>query len=741
MITFRILGTLDLRDRAGRPLASPLVGSKRLALLAVLALHDGRGVRRDTLLGWFWPELEQDRARNSLSNMVHQIRRALGSGTVVGQGDEVRLGENAVWCDATAFQTALAANELADALELYRGDLLAGVFVQGASAEFEHWLDTERFRLRQQAAYAASALAISSERQARLADAVKWARRAAALDPFDEPAVRRLILLLDRAGDRAGALRAYEELSARLAQEFDAEPSAETRAAIDEVRARNEVTGLARSARTIATPDVPDTSMRNRAEEAPSAHSIAVLPFENLSGSPMAEPFALGLHDDLLTELSRISALRVIARTSVMRYRDAREPLPDIARELGVGTIIEGAVQSAGDRLRLNIQMIDARTGAHRWAERYDRELSTGGIFALQTELAGRIASALKAELTPAERAHAVRERATGSLDAYRLYAQGRAYLDQRTEAGMRRALDCFERAVDLDPSYALAWTGLADALSLLHDYGYEEPDRVLPQAEQAVRRALALAPDMAEAHASLGEFHVSRRDGASAIRALRRATELRSSYAEAHNWLGWMSQVMGDREQALASAEWAVGLDPLSPEVTSNVALSLITNGRPAEALVVARRTHDLQPDWTTGRFFEGLALYEIGSFAEAVRVLDGLVVEWAGSGPTLTLALAHAAAGDHGTAHRLSDEFARGEDPYAAGLVQLALGRRREAESYLRRVTCWDYWPALSLHHLYTDVFAVIREDPLHDWMLHEVEQWWQRDPIAPIEGATPE
>lgn len=734
MITFRILGTVDLRDRAGRPLASPLAGSKRLALLASIAMHR-QGIRRDTLLGWFWPELDQDRGRNSLSNMLHQIRRSLGGGAVVGRGEEVRLGEDEVWCDATAFQAALAAGRPADALELYRGDVLEGVFVQGASAEFEHWLEGERSRLRRQASEAASALAAGADRDGMPGEAVRWARRAAALDAFDEPAVRRLILLLDRSGDRAGALRAFEELSTRLAREFDAEPSAETRAAIGEVRARTAVTSVEPSpAPALVAQREP---ARDSGQGTPPANSVAVLPFENLSGSPLAEPFALGLHDDLLTELSQISALRVIARTSVMRYRDARKPLPEIARELGVGTVIEGAVQSAGDRLRLNVQMIDARSGAHRWAGRYDRELSTDGIFELQAELAGRIAFALSAELTPSERTRPVREVATGSLDAYRLYAQGRAYLDQRTDLGMRRALDHFQRAVDLDPAYALAWVGLADALSLLHDYGYETPDRVLPQAEQAVRRALSLAPDMAEAHTSLGEFHVSRRDGPSAIRALRRATELRSSYAEAHNWLGWMSQVMGDRVQALASAERAAGLDPLSPEVTSNLALSLLTNGRPAEALVVARRTHALQPDWTSGRFFEGLSLYHLGRFAEAARMLDGLVVEWAGAGPKLTLALAHAGAGDHVTARRLAGEFVQEGDAYSAGLVQLVLGRRRLAASSLRRVTRWDYWPALSLHHFYPAVFAGIRGDPLHDWMLRQVKQWWRRDPIAPIEG----
>ena len=170
---------------------------------------------------------------------------------------------------------------------------------------------------------------------------------------------------------------------------------------------------------------------------------------------------------------------------------------------------------------------------------------------------------------------------------------------------------------------------------------------------------------------------------------------------------------------------------------VTSNLALSLLTNGRTPEALVVARRTHALQPDWTSGRFYEGLAQYHLGRFDEAVQALDGLVVEWAGSGPRLTLALAHAALGDRGTALRLADEFVQDDDPYSAGLVQLALGQRAEAESSLRRVTRWDYWPALSLHHLYPDVFAGIREDPLHGWMLRQAGQWWQREPIAPIEG----
>ncbi|CAN5801068.1 hypothetical protein BH23GEM8_BH23GEM8_07120 [soil metagenome] len=737
MITFHVLGTLDLQGSEGRHLGSPLSGSKRLGLLAYLALATHRGFpHRDTLLGLFWPELDQKHARNSLNNMLYQIRRSLGPDVLAVRGhDQVGLAENLVWCDVRAFEDALDAGMLHEALELYRGDLLEGFFVSGASPEFDQWLDSERARLRRRAIGAARELIEGAERVRNATEAVRWGRKAYTLDPFDEGAARRLIVLLGAAGDRAGALRTHEDFAKRLAREFGAEPSAETQAAVDGVRERNEVAGLAghppalKAAREIVGHGDAWPRVRAGPDELPM-RSVAVLPFENLSSAASAEPFAAGLHDDLLTELSRISALSVIARTSVLRYRGTTKPIPEIARELGVGTIVEVGVQVAGGRLRLNVQVIDGESGAHRWAERYDRELSMDNLFDLQGELAERIARAVRAKLTPAERKRDAQE-PTSNLEAYGLHAKGRALLDQRTEGGMRRSLVCFERAGELDPGYAPAWAGLAGGLSLLADYGYERADRVLPRAEHAVRRALELDPSLAEAYASFAEYHIVRRDGPAAIAALRRALVLRPGYAEAHNWMSWISQVLGDQRTALESAERAVELDPLSPEAVSNLSLSHLTNGDAATALRQALRVRELQPDWTTGPFFEALALFHLQRFDQTALLLQDLSVEWAGSGPRVTLALAQIKTGKETQARASLEEFERAGDPFSAGLIHLGLGEKQRAFAAFQSVDDWSYWPAFSLHHLYPEVLAPLRADSLYHRMRRDMNRAWGSRP----------
>jgi TolB-like protein/DNA-binding SARP family transcriptional activator/Tfp pilus assembly protein PilF len=737
MINLYVLGTLDLQGPHGRHLGSPLVGSKRLAVLAYLALSAHRGLsRRDTLLGLFWPERPEKHARNSLSNMLHQIRRSLGRDVVVTRGhEEVGVAEASLWCDAVAFLGAVKRGELEKALDLYRGDLLDGFFAPNASAEFDHWLDAERTRLRRLAAEAADSLSERAEREDVLPEAIRWARRSIAIEPFNESTVRRLVLLLDGVGNRADALQTYDDLKRRLAITFEIEPAAELRDAIERIRQRSESSagheplptssvtrrGTLRSERPLGFAD-----LRTRNGERPSNRSVAVLPFDNLSGTDDAEPFVAGLHDDLLTELSRISALSVTARTSVSHYRSSDKPLQQIARELGVGTIIEGAVQSDGTRLRLNVQMIDAGTGAHRWAERYDRELSTASLFDLQTELAERIAGSLNAELTAAERERPARE-PPDNLEAYRSYVQGRTLLDQRTRSGMHRSLEHFQRAVELAPGYALAWAGLADALSLLRDYEYEPAELVLPQANRAVQQALELDPCLAEAHTALGEYHVARRDGPAAVEALRRALELRSNYAEAHNWLGWMSQVLGDRQQALASAKNAAELDPLSPEVISNLSLSYLTNGNTTQALREARRVRHLQPDWTTGPFYEALSLYHMGRYSEAISILEDLTVEWAGSGPKLTYTLALANSGETDRARSLLTELEAASDLFAAGVIRLALGETERGVETLLTVSKWDYWSTLAMHHCYPNVLGPFRSDARCSRIWHAIEQAW--------------
>lgn len=243
MIHFRTLGAVDLRDEHGDELRLALAQPKRLALLAYLAIATPAGFhRRDTMLSLFWPEMDQERARRALRQAVHFLRSTLGADVVQTRGGEdIGLAGDALWCDVRAFDDALARGTLAEALELYRGDLLEGFFISDASSDFEEWLEKERVRLRQRATTAAWTLSDQSAAAGRGAQAAEWGRWAAARAPDDERAQRRLMTLLDRQGDRTGALRVYEQLAQRAQTEFEAEPSAESRALVASIRARDTV--------------------------------------------------------------------------------------------------------------------------------------------------------------------------------------------------------------------------------------------------------------------------------------------------------------------------------------------------------------------------------------------------------------------------------------------------------------------------------------------------------------------
>ncbi|HEY7895391.1 MAG TPA: BTAD domain-containing putative transcriptional regulator [Gemmatimonadaceae bacterium] len=276
MIRFRTLGGLDLRDENERQLLSILRQPKRLALLAYLAIAAPTGYRRrDTILGLLWPELDEERARSALRQAVHFLRRTLGADVIRGHGGEdLGLGTEMFWCDARAFDDALARGAPAEALELYGGDLLDGFFVTGASSEFEEWLAQQRARLRHQAIESSWSLTDHFEATGCGTEAARWARWAAARAPDDERTHRRLIALLDRLGDRTGALRAYEDFVRRAREEFDAEPSAETQALVAAIRARTTAASPAIDAPTAAVRIVvPPSEPSDESVAAPDGHS------------------------------------------------------------------------------------------------------------------------------------------------------------------------------------------------------------------------------------------------------------------------------------------------------------------------------------------------------------------------------------------------------------------------------------------------------------------------------------
>ncbi len=315
-----------------------------------------------------------------------------------------------------------------------------------------------------------------------------------------------------------------------------------------------------------AAPAVADVAARKAtsppAEPSQQQLSIAVLPFVNRSPKPEDAYFTDGIHDDLLTQLAKIKAFSVISRTSVMEYRNTVKNLKQIGRELGVSDIMEGSVQRAGDRVRINVQLINADSDKHLWAEIYDRQLTTDNLFDIQSEIARAIAQTLHAKLTDDEAA-SVAQAPTANVNAYELYLQARRFTLGETRISYQTAIDLYKEALALDPGFKLAWIGLAKAhITNYWSYGGDPGDREL--ARQAIDKARAIDPDFPELYMAEGFYHYwGRLDYAKAIEYLDKAIALMPGNAEAWMWKGWATRRAGRWEDAIAAMREALRLDP----------------------------------------------------------------------------------------------------------------------------------------------------------------------------------
>ena len=329
--------------------------------------------------------------------------------------------------------------------------------------------------------------------------------------------------------------------------------------------------------------------------------SIAVLPFTNRSPNADDAYFTDGVHDDLLTQLAKIDAFSVISRTSVMEYRDTAKNLKQIGEELGVGNIMEGAVQRSGNRVRINVQLIDAVSDEHLWAEVYDRELTTENLFDIQSEIAKSIATALKATLTDSEIAN-VSDVPTDNVAAYELYLQGKRFALGETEIGFGTAVELYKEALKLDPDFKLVWIGLAQAyINNYWTYGADPADR--DKSREAIDRAKAIDPDFPELYMAEGFYHYwGLLNYDIALLNLDKAIALMPSNAEAHMWRGWASRRAGLWDQAIESMQKAVRLNPRVVFNLLETGQTYAYLGRYEEALALTEKAYALEPDnyWT---------------------------------------------------------------------------------------------------------------------------------------------
>jgi serine/threonine protein kinase/Tfp pilus assembly protein PilF len=422
-----------------------------------------------------------------------------------------------------------------------------------------------------------------------------------------------------------------------------------------------------------------------------SEKSIAVLPFADLSQARDQEYFCDGIQGEILTRLSKIRDLKVISRTSTLRFKNAPKNLPKIAKQLGVANILEGTVQKTEDQVRVNVQLVNARSDSNLWSEKYDRKLTD--VFDVESEIAKAIADTLHAKLSGSEQ-RAIATRPTQNPEAHRLYLKGTYFSNKRTAVDLRTAIEYFKDALGKDPNYALAYAGLADAYSLLSLWGGEGPQETMPQAKAAARKALELDDILPEAHNSLGlilalyDF-----DFAQSKKEFERAIELNPNYATAHHQLGNMNlSMVGEFDRAIAEGNRALELDPLSLIINADLGQNLMLARRYDQAIDHLRKTLAMDERFYYARWTLGEALQLKGQLAEAmaeykkaVEITDDPVV-------MAMLAQGYAKTDQRDEARKLLSQLERLSThrrvaPFTFALVHVALHEHEKAIDELER------------------------------------------------------
>ncbi len=640
MIRFSTLGTVRLRATDDADVQSVLSQPMQVALLTYLVVSRPRGFhRRDTLLGLFWPELDESHARGALNQALYRLRGSLGREVIPGRGkEELGVDERLVWSDVWAFERAVAEGSRREAMELYRGDLLAGYYLSRAPS-WERWLDGERDRLQRMAGESAWRLADEAAEDDRQADAAYWGRRAFALTPGDEATLRRLISLLDGIGDRASAVRAYEETVELFTSEYGTEPSPETKALIETVRARVR----------------PRQASTEASEESWEAVSRATLP--------------------------------PVPSTPARR------------RSMGRRVVLRGAV----------VVLVAAAVVSIAAALSVARSAETGPAVEV-----GEDVPAAAVEGIPAP-------------EATTAYEQGLYHLSQLDAASAHEARNHFQRALDADPTFTDAWSGLSASLIRLAGLSLVPAEEAFPRARSAAEKALAFDPEHGEAHAVLAWIVASYYWNTPAADSLfLRALELAPNSAKVHRFYAAHLRNLGRLDEALTEIRRAQELDPL-------FAFSHIEEGlihymardyeRAIEKYQLLLR---IAPEYRHAHTFVGLAETQRGRYEEAMAALSRADPEETSPVATAVRGYIYARTGRQDLARRMLDRLNGESGPWPVvdmqkALVHLGLGENDRALELIERGLERPTWHMRLLG--VEPFYEPIRSEPRFQAILREI------------------
>lgn len=628
-LRLNLLGGIQVGEEADPAVLA--TGTKATLLLAYLALKPGKAHSRETLMGLLWSDRGDSQARASLRQALWSLGQALKDISpcpLVIDGERISLDAAAVEMDVATFERLLkdgAPDALQKAIALYQGELLQGVKVRDPS--FEDFVAGERARFHALAVDACSKLLDHQVKAGLTNQAIATAKRLLEIDPLQEAAHRALMQQFAKMGQVALAIKQYECCRDIFRRELDVEPGAETKSLLERIR-------LARpgAEEVGARREQPGEEQQLRGTPAGASlqekPSIAVLPFVNFSGDPEQEYFADGMVEDIITGLSRIKWLFVIARNTTFTYKGRAVDVKQVGRDLSVRYVLEGSVRKAADRVRVAGQLIDCATGAHVWTERFDRKFDD--IFALQDDITLSVVGAIEPSLRLAEVEHVKRKR-SDSLDAYDLVLQAQADVVSRSPERAKKALLLLERAIALDPNYALAHAYAAECYhTLFLRGGLLEENRAASIRHAEI--AIANGQDDASALAFAGfVIGMDKHDRAAAFAAFEAALAISPSSALTYIVGSVVLAWGGEAERAIEWADRGLRLSPFDPSRASAFLASSLGQfhlGQFEAAAAAARKAIQANPRFSMCHMALSAALVKIGrpeeAKAVAARVLE---------------------------------------------------------------------------------------------------------------------
>ena len=662
-----------------------LTRRKPKQLIKLLALQPHHQLHRDQAMEFLWPDSDPESAANNLHKAIHMARHALEpslksvaeSHFILTQGQQVLLrAPGRLWIDVEDFEqhvkTAQAGSDIKaceEARALYGGDLLA-------EDRYEDWAASRREQLQNKHQELLAKLARLYEADGEHEAAIERLQELLITDGANEETHRHLMRLYALTGNKHQALRQYQLCCDALQKDLDAEPEQQTRELHRQIIAGQ----LAPAGR-----DAGDRQDSN------TSNSLAIFPFINSSADPNAEYLSDGITESIINNLSQLPQLKVIARSTVFRYKGADIDPQEVGKKLGVRAVLTGRVLSRGDVLNIQTELVNVKDGTQLWGEQHERSCSD--IFEVQEEIAKEIAAKLRLRLSGEEKG-LLSKRYTANPEAYTLYLKGRYHWNKRTMNGFEKGLECFRQAIALDPNYGLAYAGISDCHAFRGDVGMAAvPSKeAFSRAKQAALQALEIDDKLAEAQASLAHANMHCFEWADAEQAFKRAIDLNSNHAQAHQWYAFYLLFNAQPDSALAEARHALELDPLSLTAHGDLGQIYFYSRQYDQAIEAYDKTLELDPNRYRVYLWLGLIYEQKRMYDDAIAAFLKANTDEVNTEVLASLGSAYALAGKRAEALNVLNELEKRSarhyvSPYNRSLLFLSLGEKDKAFEWLER------------------------------------------------------